>query len=1045
MSKRAIAITIGSTLLVIALSFLIICTVSFWKMKTQKDTSYQDGFNDGLTEKAELELSVAELRRTNSELTTQLTTITNTVSANERTISELRASKTALEEQVATLTADNEANSLEITRLTALKTSYETQINNLSEQNAEKQATITQLVADKSALNTQITALQNENAQNEQTISSLQDELENSQGNNVALQTQIATLQARINQNNLQIAELQSSRAELENRVLDLNDSISTNVSTINSLNGQITSLNAQITNLTSANNSNVNTIASLNSQVSVLTNRINELSYTNVEQSNRIVYLNAQIAKLNDYISKYDQFLTGFESETQAIATFELDGSLYNIQLVTNGGYANVDSPANTQYLIFNGWTVNNTIVNLSTYAITQNTKFIADVTHKYDVSFVVDSDVINTQIIAKNGHATAPANPIKSGYTFLGWTINGTTVVDPASVSITDTTTFTALFTQQFTVNFVYDNNTVSTQSIDKGSYGVAPTITNTEYLIFNGWTINGGLVDVATYPITQNTTFVADITYKYDVTFVVDNETVNSQIIVKNGYASVPTAPTKANYEFDGWTIDGTTVVNPLNIAITANTVFTAKFTRLYNVTFTYEETTESAQVVRNGNYANNVTVNSTTYKVFNGWKLNGVIVDVSATPITVDTNFVADITYKYDVIFKVDDADYNTQLVIKDNYATLPTAPIKNGYAFDGWSIDGTTIVDPTSIAVTNTIIFIALFHENTYSVSFVSNDNTISTQTITSGAFATAPTLAIKDGYAFDGWSVDNENIVNVAEYPIVSNTVFLAKTHEKTFSDFTWNELSGDDCVYGKFVWTDGADVYLHMRSSGNNYILDKLNNTWGSVSISNCPSSLCGQYVWTDGVDTYYSNNSSHMRFDKQNSRWVYQSFTGLTSFYAENVWTDGVNIYYSNNTTDNYKFNKATKSWSKVTFNGLAKFYGQYVWTDGVNIYYDYSYTHKILDPSTLTWSDYTLLFEEGVKDSLCYGSAVFFDGTSYYFVSSNSYLYVKNHLTGVWERMSVDLSEFSVVDSFVDDYLWTDVVNIYYGTSGRSLIFC
>lgn len=857
MSKRAIAITIGSTLLVIALSFLIICTVSFWKMKTQKDTSYQDGFNDGLTEKAELELSVAELRRTNSELTTQLTTITNTVSANERTISDLRASKTALEEQVATLTADNEANSLEITRLTALKTNYEEQINGLTEQNVEKQATITQLIADKSALNTQITALQNENEQNEQTISSLQSELSNSQDNNVALQTQIATLQARINQNNLQIAELQSSRAELENRVLDLNASISTNVSTINSLNGQITSLNAQITNLTSANNSNVNTIASLNSQVSVLTNRINELSYTNVEQSNRIVYLNAQIAKLNDYISKYDQFLTGFESETQAIATFEFDGSLYNIQLVTNGGYANVDSPANTQYLIFNGWTVNNTIVNLSTYAITQNTKFIADVTHKYDVSFVVDSDVINTQIIAKNGHATAPANPIKSGYTFLGWTVNGTTVVDPASVSITDTTTFTALFTQQFTVNFVYDNNTVSTQSIDKGSYGTAPVINNTTYMIFNGWTINGGLVDVATYPITQNTTFVADITYKYDVTFVVDNETVNSQIIVKNGYASVPTAPTKANYEFDGWTIDGTTVVNPLNIAITANTVFTAKFTRLYNVTFICEETTESAQVVRNGNYANNVTVNSTTYKVFNGWKLNGVIVDVSATPIIADTNFVADITYKYDVIFKVDNETVNSQIIVANNNATVPTAPIKTGYTFSGWTINGVDLVNVATYSVVANTVFIAVFNINTYTVTFVADDVTVGTQTVNYNGHVSVPTAPTKPSHDFDGWTINGVDVLDLLTYSITQNTTFIAKfSFNCSFADATWeqvayvsndiktNNLSASQ-VTAKYGWNIGDEKTFTLTDNQSvtiqilDYNHDDLSNNGGKAGIT--------------------------------------------------------------------------------------------------------------------------------------------------------------------------------------------------------------
>jgi surface protein len=88
----------------------------------------------------------------------------------------------------------------------------------------------------------------------------------------------------------------------------------------------------------------------------------------------------------------------------------------------------------------------------------------------------------------------------------------------------------------------------------------------------------------------------------------------------------------------------------VDNILTIPVTANTTYVAVFTKLYTVTFMYENETVSIQTIRSGNCATNVTIDSTDYKVFNGWKIDNDIVNVSQYKITQTTIFYADFTIK-----------------------------------------------------------------------------------------------------------------------------------------------------------------------------------------------------------------------------------------------------------------------------------------------------------------------------------------------------------------------------------------------------------
>lgn len=432
-------------------------------------------------------------------------------------------------------------------------TQLNAEIANLNKSNANYQTQIKNLEQTKNTNLETIQNLQTINSQNEETIKNLN--------------TQINSL-------NSQIESLESSLKNEQNQNQDKANQIVT-------LKNQVSSLQTLVNQLQNTNELNLNTITQLNNQVKDLNSQITELKYQSQTNNEVVNNLNAKIVNLQETIAYYEQYIAGLESETQVVATFEYDGSVINIQIVNKGSKVSINNPTSTDRVIFNGWKVNDTIVDISTYVLNENTKFVADITYKYNVKFVVDSTTHNTQLVVKDGYATIPANPTKVGYEFDGWTIDGTNIVNVAEQQITADTTFTAVFTKLYAVTFVYENEIKSTINVRNGGYANAPTIESTTYKVFNGWKVNGTSIDLSTYKIIADTTIVADITYKYDVKFKVDNVEYSSQIIATGNYATLPETPTKDDYDFIGWSINGTDIVTIENTIINSNTTFIALF--------------------------------------------------------------------------------------------------------------------------------------------------------------------------------------------------------------------------------------------------------------------------------------------------------------------------------------------------------------------------------------------------------------------------------------------------------------------------------
>ncbi|MBR3487090.1 MAG: InlB B-repeat-containing protein [Clostridia bacterium] len=104
------------------------------------------------------------------------------------------------------------------------------------------------------------------------------------------------------------------------------------------------------------------------------------------------------------------------------------------------------------------------------------------------YTVTFVDwDGTEISTQEVEQGNAATAPADPIREGYTFTGW--------DVAFNNVQSDLTVTAQYEiNTYTVTFVdWDGTEISTQEVEHGSAATAPEAPSREGYTFTGWDVD------------------------------------------------------------------------------------------------------------------------------------------------------------------------------------------------------------------------------------------------------------------------------------------------------------------------------------------------------------------------------------------------------------------------------------------------------------------------------------------------------------------------------------------------------------------------
>ena len=472
------------------------------------------------------------------------------------------------------------------------------------------------------------------------------------------------------------------------------------------------------------------------------------------------------------------------------------------------------------------------------------------------YTVTFVdFDGKVLKTDTVVRGNDATAPSDPVRAGYVFIGWNKAFTNV--QADITITaqyaeDTVYLAGDFNDwALSTEMTGSGDIVSvTLELNEGTYqfkilniatwfGNTGTIDDTTIKTSeSGWVLVEGdnncilKASGGTYTFNFNTkTNALEVLFtppSYTVTFVdFDGTVLKTEAVVRGNSATAPADPEREGYIFQGWNKDFSYIYT--------NTVVTATYLQkkiTYTVTFLgFNDVVLDTQIVTTGEGAqapevpeienfeftgwdkdfSNVTYNLTVKAIykdtrvylvgsFNDWHTD-TIFTANGDVVTVEIDLKAG-TYPFKLLYQ--DVWYTNQGTIEDT--TLATSSI-------GWEMTTDQSVGNCNLIATggkytfnfniNTKFLEIVYTPIEYTVTFEDFDGTvISTQSVKFGADAVAPEAPAREGYVFAGWDKTFASI----EADTTVTATYVEDTTEYTvvFVDYDGKVLSTQYVRYGK-------------------------------------------------------------------------------------------------------------------------------------------------------------------------------------------------------------------------------------------------
>ena len=379
---------------------------------------------------------------------------------------------------------------------------------------------------------------------------------------------------------------------------------------------------------------------------------------------------------------------ITGMEENSKVENNVVKSGYKYTVRDID---FTDFERPEN---YTFAGWYVGSTKYDVgSQYLLTGDLHLYAKwVKNAYNVTYYVDGAKYEQEKTYKVDSVVNVKNdrPEKEGYTFKGWKTNDVTVTNDGTFTMPKKDVrFDAEFEiNKYTVTWKNSDDAVDTLATQTVAYNNKPTedpkdqaskASDAQYTYeFAGWKLAGtedaALVNPKERAVTADVTYIAvfkPITRQYTVTWKNADDAVNSLATEKVDYNNKPTKDPKDQaskasdaqytYEFAGWKLAGTedaALVNPKERAVTADVTYIAVFkpiTRQYTVTWKNSDDAVDPLATQTVAYNNKPTENPTASKAsdkdynytFKGWKVSGT----EDTQIVEPTNLAvtADVTY------------------------------------------------------------------------------------------------------------------------------------------------------------------------------------------------------------------------------------------------------------------------------------------------------------------------------------------------------------------------------------------------------------
>ena len=493
-----------------------------------------------------------------------------------------------------------------------------------------------------------------------------------------------------------------------------------------------------------------------------------------------------------------------------------------------------------------------------------------------------------------------------VKAGYTFSGWTTGSQTYAGGASYTPTAGITFNPVWTAN-TYTISYNSNQAtggsvpSSQSWTTGTTaltlsGNSGTLVKTGYT-FGGWAASvGSTTAVTTYSTSATKIFYAIWTpVNYAFTYALNGGTstlpTQASLRIYNSFTLAAT-PTRANYNFAGWSNGSTTYGALATFLIGASTpsttTFTAQWTPVY--TLAYVLNGSPSVVTGGGLYDSGTVVSLAAAPSFTGYNFGGWL-DSSGTSRSAGSNFtiVENSTLQarwtaisYSVTYNLGGGSgtlpLQSSLTIGQTFQVAPIVS-RAGYTFDGWN-DGsdTYTAGSTYVIGSSNVTLTARWSTIPYTVTFDlgGGEGTLPTQT--DGSIGSTFSLPVSGSnpsllaYTFTGWSDGSalyqagstytfgaSDVTLTAQFSLNGYTkityslgtgVGIAPIQASVLEGTTITISSGAQVTRANYAfagWNDGTSDY----AVGDSYVVGP-----ESAPITFTPN-------WTSGYNVTYSTGS--------------------------------------------------------------------------------------------------------------------------------------------------------------------------------------
>lgn len=463
------------------------------------------------------------------------------------------------------------------------------------------------------------------------------------------------------------------------------------------------------------------------------------------------------------------------------------------------------------------------------------------------YKVEYKIGEET-KSQSVAVGGSPIEPEAPVKEGYVFEGWYLDGNLIEDTEKVLIIKDTVFVAKYTKLYTVTFLIDlNNPDSNKTITvkEGEKLTVPAVPVKEGYVFDGWLEDNSLItDISNIKASKDVTYTAKYTKIHTVTFTIQNESIEKQ--VRNGECinGIPVVEI-SGYDFDGWVKDGEVVKNLATMPITSDMTFTAKLTKIHTVTIELAESvvTEKVRDGENIKFKENYLSNGDLQLNFNGkssytatdkeieslndWYLK------NASIMSINSNFI-------DIVFSSQYGEFKQTIIDTTRYkgktftfgCKVSNAVVPNCY-FKVVKITENGEVYELPTKITKDGVFAQTFtvEEDVkelqiciYSgVGQEINSLRLESLNLVEGNEVGEFVKVNKTGYEFKGWAVNNISADNIYTYPITSDTAIKATYTKVIKVDFVdknskialTEKVKGRDCIqYRENIVTNSRFSY---------------------------------------------------------------------------------------------------------------------------------------------------------------------------------------------------------------------------------------